>query len=507
MLALFTKIILSVSIWILKLIDSIYIMFSYAAGVKKISFTNGSKMSLIEGIAKQPMIYNIFLSMFVIGVSLGGIFCIYSILKNIVKIKKSNGKIVTQYLMSVFGILLVFVAFILVIQILGIILGSIQDILYKAAGDNLSTGNSIIKLITENSIHDSQKEAFNKLWLADENKNIGIYQANFINNLLGEFRKEGAISLNWTFNGGIINYHKFPSFILLVVSCLIGFSMISSLVQLLVRVYKLMTMLLVSPLSISTLPLDDGLRFDEWKKEIVSEIFLAYGSVLSVNIVLILIKVISSISIPNADSMEIISGSSTSMLSILNTFKSFLLASSGFAIKATQGLIAKIMGVAGDKGSSKSMGATAAGGLGTAAGIAKGAGKVAFGKPDTADKVISKLGKAGAISTPTSKGGRFSGIGKSNIFSATKKGGLLGAGLNIASKLGRATFGKGSGAKLLKNAKGRAKNTKDKFLNTKLGGKAKSFKDNVSKHGLAGLGARSIKHGMARAKNLKGNAQ
>ena len=63
------------------------------------------------------------------------------------------------------------------------------------------------------------------------------------------------------------------------------------------RVYEIIFLYIIMPISMSTLPLDDGAKFKTWRETFISKIVLAYGSVFSVNIFILLLPVITKMRI------------------------------------------------------------------------------------------------------------------------------------------------------------------------------------------------------------------
>ena len=61
------------------------------------------------------------------------------------------------------------------------------------------------------------------------------------------------------------------------------------------RVYEIVFAYFTMPIAMSTLPLDDGARFKNWRELFVSKLILAYGAVFAVNIFALILPLINAV--------------------------------------------------------------------------------------------------------------------------------------------------------------------------------------------------------------------
>lgn len=326
------------------------------------------------------------------------------------------------------------------IYVIGQLLGAI-GLAFTQGNSNLSIGNQIIKSLGETSILPGKEEDFRRLFDGTGTDVVGIYQANFVDQFYGTLSNELGIG-NFSLNNGIIDHKTFQIFIALVASCIIGWCAVAAIVQLVIRIYDIVFMMLVMPLPLSAYSLDDGERFRLWKKAMISKMFLAYGTIIAVNVYLLIVPIVSKITFSDNLSLSP-AGSNVSGKFLLNLFQVFMIVAGGFTISGGQLLFARIMGTDAEEGrQAQQTFRNAVAGIGTATGLAKGAGKLMFGKKDSSSK---SSGLSAGDVMATAKNGRFKGVGAGSVFNAMKKAGLAGAGLNIASRLNRKLFGAGSG--------------------------------------------------------------
>ena len=90
------------------------------------------------------------------------------------------------------------------------------------------------------------------------------------------------------------------------------------------------------PISMSTLPLDDGARFKNWREMFVTKIVLAYGAVLAVNIFALLLPLINQMHIDGASNFA------NAMFTL------FMIVGGAMIIPAGQTLFARLFGQADD---------------------------------------------------------------------------------------------------------------------------------------------------------------
>ena len=145
----------------------------------------------------------------------------------------------------------------------------------------------------------------------------------------------GIWPVDWL-NTGMIDPDKFLYFPALVASIGVMISLIVAILNLAKRVYEIILLYIVMPVSMSTLPLDDGARFKVWRETFITKIVLAYGSVFSVNVFILLLPIINKMKI------EGISGFGNGMFLI------FMIIGGAMMIPAGQTLFARLFGQADD---------------------------------------------------------------------------------------------------------------------------------------------------------------
>lgn len=145
----------------------------------------------------------------------------------------------------------------------------------------------------------------------------------------------GIWPVDWL-NTGMIAPDRFLYFPALVASIGVMTSLIVAILNLAKRVYEISLLYIVMPISMSTLPLDDGARFKVWRESFITKIVLAYGAVFSVNVFVLILPIITKMKI------EGISDFGNGMFLI------FMIIGGAMMIPAGQSLFARLFGQADD---------------------------------------------------------------------------------------------------------------------------------------------------------------
>lgn len=91
------------------------------------------------------------------------------------------------------------------------------------------------------------------------------------------------------------NLRSLDYFIGLFGSIVIMVMFVMSSITFIQRIFDIVLLYIISPISVSTIPIDDGDRFRVWRDMMISKVLSAYGIILSMNLFFIIIPQISSI--------------------------------------------------------------------------------------------------------------------------------------------------------------------------------------------------------------------
>ncbi|MDE6059364.1 MAG: hypothetical protein K2G44_04905 [Clostridia bacterium] len=249
----------------------------------------------------------------------------------------------------------------------------------------------------------------------DEKQNIqkSIYDLNFdtqtVDDVFGVHKKDWLGLFEQSDAGyksgrePIVYLDSFNIFLAYLTMVIILVALVWSMLGLVKRIYDLVILFIALPLVSATIPLDDGARFKAWRDAVVSKVVLAYGAVIAINVFILMIGPITSLSLGFGVSSA-----------AQNIFKMFLLIGGALSISGGQLLVARLMGTSAEEGREMANAArTLMAGIGAAGGIARGAKNMVFGGQNKYGRqrqgLIPSLAKAGNYVGEKTGGQQFMG--------------------------------------------------------------------------------------------------
>lgn len=215
---------------------------------------------------------------------------------------------------------------------------------------------------------------------------------------------------------------------------LAAYTMLMASFGMIMRMYKGAVLFVISPAMSGLMPLDNGSAFKQWRTAFIKQLLSAYGTIVAMNLLFILLPIVGNINL-----FEGSSGGS------INSFVQMLFTLTGlFMLKDMSSLIANMIGA-------DDAGAAGAGMAGKVLGTAAKIGTVAVGGAGLAMKGL----------------GATAGIA-GNVLSKDNPNSKLGKALSMTSK----SFG-GIGGKMTQRAKGTAGKALNKISNVATGGEFK----------------------------------
>jgi len=397
-----------VGVGLLKLCDTIFELFKVLGGVTPIVTKNGNKHeNILSFFTSGNTISKTFFYIMMVSIVIGGIFTMLSIVKNMVTLKKTQQKIVAQYLGSIVGTIICFIALIFVFMAVGQILALI-DTAFKLGAENKNStvGSRIMELLVQQAEENMGVTAeqienrrtkhpinFNgKSITAITDEIVGLYKQNNYTGL--ENIKKDFQNLPFGMETYKTIRQFFPYAILLVTGFTFLFCSFGAVFALCVRLFDIVFLQFAMPLCLASWAYDDGSRFQMWRTTMFSKLVLAFGTIFAVNTFAILIPKIMELQIPGASSL------------INSLFRIFLVVCGGFTISSGQTLMARLLGT--DASEARQMGGYlkhAVAGVGATAAFMKKASAAAknglFGKKSdpvgTSLKGINEALRGGAI--------------------------------------------------------------------------------------------------------------
>lgn len=321
MLIFFQELILLLFLWFLKVIDGIMEIFSAIAGVTDVIY-QGERVNIIEFIVGDSTVGTIFWCVFILAVGLTCIFTIVALVKNMIANNRNITTIIGKFFLALLGTLAMVVVVILGILISNAILVLVSEIF--EIGNTTKLSNSIFNACVGDWVNGYSINEINVSTLS-------------VRKIFGDYNTAafGIWPTSWK-NNGMVNPDTFLYLPSMIASIGLMIAMVVAIINLAKRVYEIVLLYIVLPVSMSTIAVDDGARFKIWRETFVTKIVLAYGTVFSVNIFILILPFISKMKIPG------VSNFANSMFLI------FMIIGGALVIPAGQTLFARLFGQADD---------------------------------------------------------------------------------------------------------------------------------------------------------------
>lgn len=442
----FLKVLMWIEIGVLRVVDMIMQLFSVFSGIEDVAIGESGKGTLLEYFVTNQAVINAFWALFIIGVACTGIFTVIAIVKNMVVVKKTVGKILAKMLTAILSMILV------IMCLFGFIYGAnvvLQQVDGALAQDNrLTIGQQLFVAgidddawinITPREGYTVREEGlmaiFGETNATDEQGNVYLvpkadWSGVTPDKVFGKFKRDdlGIFESETREEGGFVDIGKYDFFIGVPASIIIVVVMFVAVMGLVTRLYDLVFMLLTSPLVMSTLPLDDGAKFKLWRETAISKTLLAYGTVFAVNIYIIILPLLSKLSIAGQPTL-------TTLMRVL------LIICGALTISNGQLFFARLLGTDAQESRQAAHGMRTmfAGVMGSARAV-KGAARLTFGQYNA----YTGHRERGLLQAT----GKIANVGATVLTGGMKSGdGFVSVGTGVKNKMGdmKTRFGKSLG--------------------------------------------------------------
>lgn len=249
------------------LIDFIKTIFYKLCGIETVEI-EGEQGDLLSNLLESEIIKRVFLTIFIIGFILLIMFTIIAIIKSNYQ-EKQNWKTVLSRTGQAFIVMLIIPFTVIVgVMLTNTIISSINQAMniYPLSGQGQIGGQFLITIghdAYRGLIDQSTAEAMfvsgelNYAKLSVVKQYYDITELNYVIGLLG-------------------------SLVMLVMFVISAITFVQ-------RIFDIVLLYIISPVSISTIPLDEGNRFKVWKDMLISKILSAYGIILVMNLFFLII--------------------------------------------------------------------------------------------------------------------------------------------------------------------------------------------------------------------------
>ena len=319
MLIFFQQLCLLLFLWLLKLVDGLMEIFSAISGITDVTY-KGEKVNIIEFLAGDSTVSTIFWCIFILAIGLTCIFTIAALIKNMINSQRNVSTIVGKFFLALLGTMAMLTVLFLIILISNSLLVLVSQIFQ--IGNTTKLSSALFNACAGDWINGYSVSEF-------DISRLGVKE------IFGDYTTGFVFPDKWKYNG-MVNPDKFLYLPSLISGVALAIALVVAVLNLAKRVYEIIFMYFVMPMSMSTLPLDDGARFKTWRETFITKIVIAYGTVFSVNIFVLLLPLITRMRIDE------ISGFGNSMFLI------FMIVGGAMVIPAGQALFCKLFGQADD---------------------------------------------------------------------------------------------------------------------------------------------------------------
>lgn len=319
MLIFFQQLCLLLFLWLLKLVDGLMEIFSAISGITDVTY-KGEKVNIIEFLAGDSTVNTIFWCIFILAIGLTCIFTIAALIKNMINSQRNVSTIVGKFFLALLGTMAMLIVLFLIILISNSLLVLVSQIFQ--IGNTTKLSSALFNACAGDWINGYSVSEF-------DISRLGVKE------IFGDYTTGFVFPDKWKYNG-MVNPDNFLYLPSLISGVALAIALVVAVLNLAKRVYEIIFMYFVMPMSMSTLPLDDGARFKTWRETFITKIVIAYGTVFSVNIFVLLLPLITRMRIDE------ISGFGNSMFLI------FMIVGGAMVIPAGQALFCKLFGQADD---------------------------------------------------------------------------------------------------------------------------------------------------------------
>ncbi len=319
MLIFFQQLCLLLFLWILKLVDGLMEIFSAISGITDVTY-KGEKVNIIEFLAGDSTVNTIFWCIFILSIGLTCIFTIAALIKNMINSQRNVSTIVGKFFLALLGTMAMLTVLFLIILISNSLLVLVSQVFQ--IGNTTKLSSALFNACAGDWINGYSVSEF------DVSK-LGVKE------IFGDYTTGFVFPDSWKYNG-MVNPDNFLYLPSLIAGIALAIALVVAILNLAKRVYEIIFMYFVMPMSMSTLSLDDGARFKTWRETFITKIVISYGTVFSVNIFILLLPLITRMRIDE------VGGFGNSMFVI------FMIVGGAMVIPAGQALFCKLFGQADD---------------------------------------------------------------------------------------------------------------------------------------------------------------
>ncbi len=322
------EIFLTLFVNLLKVVDFLEDVFDLFSGVRYVYY-NGSKTYLLDLMINYDPIKKAFLVITLLAVGVAFLFTIYATTKSISDMtlddKNPVGKILGRAMKTAVTFLMIPVMVFMLLQLSTIILQSVKTSL----GGNSNTSLGTIIFLT-GSLNAAKEDKYNE-------------SPSFHDTLREPYYTQQTHYYDLSDVKENFDPVKFDMVICSVCTILLILILVAAIFMFICRIFEILLLYIVSPLFVATMPLDDGALFHKWRDLFVAKMFSGFGSVIAMELFIILIPFLTSDKLVLYTSTNTILNGVNEEATINSIIKLFIIIGGAWAAYKSQHLILQIL--------------------------------------------------------------------------------------------------------------------------------------------------------------------
>ncbi len=391
----FSELLLTVLVMFCSLLDVVAKIFDVFAGVSKVTFQN-KETYLLDMFFEMKEVSLAFSVITVMAVVICFIFTIIKTAQSIGDMTLENknpiSKVLADGMKAAVTFMLIPFLCIAMLQLSSIVTNQAIDAFDAAQGGETTIGTVVFLASSLEADKSMPKKNPLKMGMANNgygNKNAS--NASFTDSLRvgylwGTKDYKDLDLVKKEFHPTNFNY-----LVGFVSGILIFYVMVTSVMIFIRRIFELLLLYIVSPLFVSTIPLDDGTMFAKWREAFIAKFFSGFGTIFAMRYYMLMVQTIAS------SNLVLYNTSMPSGAMINAIMKMLMIIGGAWAVNKAQHLMMQIFNpqmASADQEAANLMKGIVIGAASTAAGVATGGASTAATAASMAGQAASAMGNA-----------------------------------------------------------------------------------------------------------------
>ncbi len=263
---------------VLYCIDFIMSFANKLVGIEPVYDANNKEIDIMNFFFTSDQVMSAFVMVAMVGIVLLFLFTAFAVIRSVARL--GEGKTPLGVCANAAKSILYFLMIPAIMIVGSLFVSAVMTAIYRATlGGGTSLGSAMFTLFADEAYNGGG----NKEQILDEFRRAGPFVEGASDNF--NYYKTGQVDDYFSLSK--INY-----FLGFVVGVAVLIMTVLPMLSFIERIISLVLLFIVSPISVASSVLDDGARFKLWRDQVINKFLIAYGSLLSLNIFILLVGVI-----------------------------------------------------------------------------------------------------------------------------------------------------------------------------------------------------------------------